>query len=149
MFTLLYLLLAFSSFCLPLCFAFCVALAMLPLFRFSLPGVDLFDLPFDGRLGFLPPVASAAMPVPPQWRSVVMLAGAVLPLPWRAGSLARAMAVPRRRDFDTRSAPSRRTSPSWFAAKACAEDDESGSNPCEENACIRCHASVSSDADKR
>src|SRR4030081_1848098 len=33
MFTLLYLLLAFSSFCLPLCFAFCVPLATLPLFR--------------------------------------------------------------------------------------------------------------------
>lgn len=52
MFTLLYPLLAISSFCLPLCFAFCVPLATLPLFRFSLPGVDLFDhLLFDWRLG--------------------------------------------------------------------------------------------------
>ena len=46
-FTLLYLLLASSSFCLPLCFAFCVLLATLPLFRFSLFGVDLFNLAFD------------------------------------------------------------------------------------------------------
>ena len=45
------LLLAFSSFCLPLCFAFCVPLATLPLFRFRLNGVNLFDLPFDRRLG--------------------------------------------------------------------------------------------------
>ena len=51
MFTLLYLLLAISSFCLPLCFAFCVPLATLPLFRFSLPGVDLFDVLFDWCLG--------------------------------------------------------------------------------------------------
>ena len=53
MFTLFYLLLAFSSFCLPLCFAFCVPLATLPLFRFSLPGVDVFDLPFDWCMGCL------------------------------------------------------------------------------------------------
>jgi hypothetical protein len=53
MFTLLYLSLAFCSFCLPLCFAFCVPLATLPLFRFSLPGVDVFDLPFDWRVGCL------------------------------------------------------------------------------------------------
>src|SRR6185503_15246761 len=46
-FTLLYLLLASSSFCLPLCFAFCVLLATLPLFRFSLFDVDLFNLAFD------------------------------------------------------------------------------------------------------
>jgi hypothetical protein len=51
MFTLFDLLLAFSSFCLPLCFALCVPLATLPLFRYSLPGVELFDLPFDWRLG--------------------------------------------------------------------------------------------------
>jgi len=47
MFTLLYLLRAFSSFCLPLCFTFCVPLATFPLFRFSFPDVDRFDLPFD------------------------------------------------------------------------------------------------------
>jgi hypothetical protein len=51
MFTLLYLSLAFRSLCLPPCFAFCVPLATLTLFRFSLPGVDGFDLPFDWGMG--------------------------------------------------------------------------------------------------
>ena len=45
--------LAISSFCLPLCFAFGVPLATLPLLRVSLPGVDLFDTLFDRRLGSL------------------------------------------------------------------------------------------------
>jgi hypothetical protein len=68
MFTLLYLLLELSSFCLPLCFAFCVPFATLPLFRFSLPSGDLFDLPFGWRLGLLSPAAVAV--VPAQWQSV-------------------------------------------------------------------------------
>lgn len=50
----LYLLLAFSSFCLPPRFAFGVPLATLPLFRFGFPGIYLVDLLFDSRLGFFP-----------------------------------------------------------------------------------------------
>jgi hypothetical protein len=35
------------------------------------------------------------------------------------------------------------------AAKSCAENDKSGSHPCEENARVRCHDSVSIDRNKR
>jgi uncharacterized membrane protein YbhN (UPF0104 family) len=45
----LYLLLALSSFCLPPRFAFRVTFATLALFRFSLLGIDLFNLLLDCR----------------------------------------------------------------------------------------------------
>jgi len=48
-----YLQLALSFFCLPLCLAFGVSLATLPVLRLSLPCIYLLDLLFDGRLGFL------------------------------------------------------------------------------------------------
>src|SRR3954464_2422374 len=52
-FTALDLLLAFSSFRLPPCFAFCGPLATLALFRFGLLGVDLFHLPLAFRFPLL------------------------------------------------------------------------------------------------
>jgi hypothetical protein len=51
-FALFNLLLAFSSFCLPLCFAFGLSLATLPLFSFSLPGIHFVDLLFGRRRRF-------------------------------------------------------------------------------------------------